>query len=66
MICLITGVTFAVIIFFAIRSGHIQFGRYANNVTSVQDEPVQFWIFVAIEGLLSGICLYCAFAKGKQ
>jgi len=57
---------FAMITFLAVRGGQIQVDRFSHEYLSAQDEPVRFWIYVAVGALMSGIAFYCAFGKGRH
>ncbi|MEI7534607.1 MAG: hypothetical protein WCK57_09575 [Verrucomicrobiae bacterium] len=64
-IFLVVGTMFAMFTFLAVRGGQISAGRHSHDFISVTDEPVRFWIYVAVGALISGIAFYCAFAKGR-
>ena len=66
LVFVIVGAMFAMFTFLAVRGGQIRVGRNGPDYVSVQDEPVRFWIYVAVGALMSGIAFYCAFAKGKR
>jgi hypothetical protein len=59
------GLMLAMFIFMALRTGQIRVGGTKPNYISVGDEPVQFWICVALAALVSGIAFYYAFAKER-
>ena len=60
IVFLIIGVMFAMITFIAVSGGQIHVDRFSPEYVSAQDEPVRFWIYVAIGAFMSGIAFYCA------
>ena len=65
LVFVVVGAMFAMITFIAVRGGQIRVGRFSPYYVSAHDEPVQFWIYVSVGALMSGIAFYCAFAKGR-
>ena len=66
LVFVLVGTMFAMFTFLAVRGGQIRLGRNTHEYVSVQDEPVRFWIYVAVGALMTGIAFYCAFARGKH
>jgi hypothetical protein len=62
----IVGVMFAVFTVLAVYDGRFRAGRIGSDFISAQDDPIRFWLIVFASALMSGIALYCAFAKGKK
>jgi len=66
LVFMVVGMMFAMFTFLAVHGGQIRLGRNSHEYISVQDEPVRFWIYVAVGAVMAGIAFYCAFARRRH
>jgi len=67
VISILLGVLFSLIVWAAIRTGHVSFGRrYARSVIYAAQNPADFWFGVAIYAAIAAFFFYVAFVRKKE
>ena len=51
---------------FQIRSGGRAYSSASSHFITAQNEPMTYWSMVIVFTLVSGVSLFCAFARGKH